>query len=313
MPDRTGLPRRAVLPALVALSALAACGTRPHTPAAALTIACGEPGGFYRQFGDLLAKRLVTDGVAGAAHPIVTAGSFDNLDRLGHGRAMLALSQLDAAREAATGAAALGRVYANYLHCAVRRDSRARRLADLAGAAVSLGPPGAGVALTAERVLAAAGLDASAGFTPQRLDLSSAVAALEHREIGALMWSGGLPTGPLLELDRRIGLRLLDLADAAAALRSRFGPLHESAVIPAQAYPGSPRVTTVAVANLLLCRPDLPDGLASDIVGVLVRDAADLIPNPALGIQFLDPNTLIGTFPVRLHPGAAARYRRIHG
>jgi hypothetical protein len=49
------------------------------------------------------------------------------------------------------------------------------------------------------------------------------------------------------------------------------------------------------------------------VVSVLVKQAAQLVPQQAVGTQFLDARTLIGTAGVPLHPGAAARYRDLHG
>ncbi len=49
------------------------------------------------------------------------------------------------------------------------------------------------------------------------------------------------------------------------------------------------------------------------MVRVLVRQAANLVPQQALGTQFLEVRTLIGTAGVPLHPGAAQEYRVLHG
>jgi hypothetical protein len=37
------------------------------------------------------------------------------------------------------------------------------------------------------------------------------------------------------------------------------------------------------------------------------------VPQEALGTQFLDLRTLIGTADVPLHPGAIQAYRKLHG
>lgn len=46
---------------------------------------------------------------------------------------------------------------------------------------------------------------------------------------------------------------------------------------------------------------------------LLVGRAAELVPEQALGTQYLDVRSLIDTGKVPLHPGAAAEYRRLHG
>ncbi|WP_336215404.1 hypothetical protein [Nonomuraea sp. LPB2021202275-12-8] len=50
-------------------------------------------------------------------------------------------------------------------------------------------------------------------------------------------------------------------------------------------------------------RLSLPDDVAAAAARVLVGHAADLVPAPAVGTQFLDVRTLIGTGKVALHPG----------
>jgi hypothetical protein len=44
-----------------------------------------------------------------------------------------------------------------------------------------------------------------------------------------------------------------------------------------------------------------------------VAAAPALVPEPALGTQYLDQRSLIGTGDVPLHPGAVAAYRDLHG
>jgi hypothetical protein len=53
--------------------------------------------------------------------------------------------------------------------------------------------------------------------------------------------------------------------------------------------------------------------MAAAVVRILVNRAADLVPVQAIGTQFLDVRTLIGTGSVPLHPGAASACRVLHG
>jgi hypothetical protein len=49
------------------------------------------------------------------------------------------------------------------------------------------------------------------------------------------------------------------------------------------------------------------------VARTLVAAAPDLVPESALGTQYLDQRSLIGTGEIPLHPGAAAEYRTLHG
>ncbi|GAA3433961.1 TAXI family TRAP transporter solute-binding subunit [Kutzneria kofuensis] len=247
-----------------------------------------------------------------------TTASLANIDLLRTGKADLALVLADTARAAGSGQApftsavdlrALGRVYENYLQLVVRNDSPLSTVSDLDGRTVSLGAAGSGASLTGDRIIAAAGI------TPrvQHLPLADAVSALAAGTIDALLWSGGVPTPALAKLDSSVGIRLLPLDGVLPALRSRHGMLYEQLPVPSGGYRFVHQVPTIGVANLLVGLPTLPDDVAAAVVRVLVERADQLVPGEALGTQFLDIRTLIGTADLPLHPGAAEAYRQLHG
>ncbi|TCO53473.1 TAXI family TRAP transporter solute-binding subunit [Actinocrispum wychmicini] len=309
---RSLITRRSLL---LSVPALVACGAGDDR---SLTVAAGEEGGFYLAFAKLLADQVNQADVGLRCTAAATEASVENLGMLSTGKADLALVLADTALTAIAGGRpfttpvpllALGRVYENYMQLVVRKDGPVRTVADLAGRTVSFGAAGSGAALFGERLLAAS------GSRPQveHLPLADAVAALTARRIDALLWSGGLPTPALADLDSRIGILLVSLEDVTQKLRLAYGPVYESVLVPPGAYQQVRDIRTAGVANLLVCTPNLPDDVAGSVVSVLVKRAAQLVPQQAVGTQFLDPRTLIGTVGVPLHPGAAARYRQLHG
>lgn len=310
------MKRRTLLKA--ALAGVLAAGCTAPGPTRSLTIAAGESGGFYLAFGRLLADQI------NAAQPwlhctaVETTASLANIDLLRAGKADLALVLADTARAASSGQPpfasavdlrALGRVYENYLQLVVRNDSAIHAVSDLDGRPLSLGATGSGASLTGDRIVAAAGI------TPrvQHLPLADAVSALAAGTIDALLWSGGVPTPALAQLDASTGIRLLPLDGVLPALRARYGMVYELLPVPAGGYRYVHQVPTIGVANLLVCLPSLPDDIAAAVVEVLVNRADQLVPQEALGTQFLDIRTLIGTADLPLHPGAAQEYRQLHG
>lgn len=328
MPDPTGalLPRRNVLRAGFAagwsgllLPALSACTPtdRPGT----VTVAGGEPGGFYLEFAELLAASLQRHGVAGQATALTTGGSLDNLEYLLTGKATFAVALADSAAQrtavgdaAAVGLSAVGKVYENYVHCVVRQDSGIRDIGALSGRTVAVGEPGSGTSLTTPRLLEAAGLGTAAGgVTVLSLGLNEGLAALQDGTVEALFWSGGVPTAAIAAAHDDVGLGFLDLSPLLPALRAKYGVFYDRVLIPAGAYAGVPAVWTVGVANLLLCRSDLDAQTVKRTVELLVGHAGELIPRSSLGVQFLSPESLINTAGLPLHPGAAAAYRELHG
>ncbi|MET3921192.1 TAXI family TRAP transporter solute-binding subunit [Arthrobacter sp. UYEF20] len=340
MPDVIGAralpPRRKVLQAGLAaglsgllLPVLGAC--TPADRPGAVTVAGGEPGGFYLEFATLLAESLQRHGVAGQATALTTGGSLDNLEYLLTGKATFAVALADSAsqragagRPPAVDLSAVGKVYENYVHCVIRKNSGIRDIAGLAGRTVAVGEPGSGTSLTTPRLIEAAGLSSTASgtgpaaatekaVTVLNLGLNEGLAALQDESVDALFWSGGVPTAAIAAAHHDVGLGFLDLSPLLPALRAKYGVFYDRVLIPEGAYEGIPAVWTVGVANLLLCRNDLDDRTVKRTVALLVGHAEELIPRSSLGVQFLSPESLINTAGLRLHPAAAAAYRELHG
>lgn len=326
--DWTCPPRRAVVRAglavglaglLLPTSTACTAEDRPRT----LTVAGGEPGGFYLEFSTLLADLLQRQGIAERAQPLTTGGSLENMQRLLSGEATFAVALADAAaQQASTNAGrivALGKVYENYVHCIVRQDGGIRSFGNLAGKTAAIGEVGSGTSLTAHRIIAESGLTAAMpgslgqSLKEVNLGLNQGLAALRDRSVDALFWSGGVPTAAIASANKESGLGFIDLSALIPAMRARYGTFYDRVLIPGNSYQGTPAVWTVGVANLLLCRSDLADSVVKRTVELLVGHAQELIPSTSLGVQFLSPETLINTASVPLHPAAAAAYRELHG
>jgi len=309
----TRVSRRSLLRGLLAAPLVAGCAGGTAHP---LTLAAGEPGGFYVEFGELLAAALGAAGLPATVEN--TGGSVDNIEQLRGGTAALGLVLNDIALAARNGEApfgapvplqAIGRVYENYMQLVVRAEDPATSAGDLAGHPVSLGAVGSGAAVFGDRLLAAAGITADVTRRPLR----DAVTALESGSTDALLWSGGVPTPALAELAARRPVRLLPLVEHLPQLRSRYGDVYGAVTVPADAYGPAAPVPTVGVANLLVCTPALPADPAGAVARTLVAAAPELVPESALGTQYLDQRSLIGTGEIPLHPGAVAAYRALHG
>src|SRR6476660_6048212 len=157
-----GLSRRAFI---VGAAAALAAGCLRTDPGGHLRLAAGDPGGMYLAFAEILAKRVQTRYPGITVDVLATEGTVENLAGLRSGDVDMGLALADVAeRDRATGPAqtapqAVARVYENYLQVIVRDSAPVRRLADLDGLRVSIGPPGSGGAMTSEVLFEAAGLD----------------------------------------------------------------------------------------------------------------------------------------------------------
>jgi TRAP transporter TAXI family solute receptor len=229
-----------------------------------LSIGTGGTGGVYYPYGGALARLISEELPCVQATAEVTGASVDNLKLLQQGKVDLAFTLADTLAEAAAGTgpfAATGAVgdarvvavlYTNYTHVVVRRDSGIRRVADLRGKVVSVGSPGSGTELIADRVLGAAGLDGRKDVTRHGLGVSESAGAMKDRKLDAFFWSGGLPTAAVEDLAATPGLAidLLPQDDLLPALQAGArGGLYRLAVIPAGAYRGVDRETPSTTAS----------------------------------------------------------------
>jgi uncharacterized protein len=287
--------RRTVL--LGAVAALTGCTAEPDRT---LRIAAGEPGGFYVEFARLLAARLEP-----AGEVLETGGSVRNLELVRQGTADLGLALADVAAD--TRLRAIGRVYENYMQLVVPAESPVRTVADLAGARISLGAQGSGAAVFGDRLLTASGVVAAVDHR----SLTEAVAELAAGRLDALLWSGGVPTPALADLDGRRPIRLVDLSEQLGALRDTYGPVYQRVPVPDGGYGHPGPVATIGVANLLVADAALPAEVAASVARTLVHEAPRLVPPSALGTQYLDLRSLITTGDLPLHPGAATAYREL--
>jgi TRAP transporter TAXI family solute receptor len=326
-PDRrTAMRTAAGVVAAVALGgALVGDVSRQGTgPSGVLRLATGEPTAFYAAFGRLLATEIE------AAYPDLTcrirttAGSVTNLRLLRDGDVDAALVLTDTAR-ASQGTTlfprpvplrAIGRLYETYLQFAVRADSSVRTVSGLTGHTVSLGAVGSGAAVLGDRLLRAAGLRPGTDVPVRHLRLAAAAEAVREGSVEGLLVAGGVPLPTLTDLDKDPGLRFLPLTDLLPRRGDGEGLAAsglEEVTFPESAYRTAGGVATVGVANLLVCRPDLDTSVAEAITRLLVLRASELVPGSAVGAQFLDVRSLIGTGSIPLHPGAVRAYRALHG
>lgn len=292
-------------------------------PAAPAKFATGNPGGVYNVYGAGLAK-LVSEVTGVAMTPLVTEGSVANLKMLASGNADIGFSLSDSALDAWEGApgtqfasgalrfSALARVYDNYVHVVVPTGSDIDQLKDLKDRDVSIGPKNSGTRVVAERILGTAGIKVKRHY----YGLETAVQALRDRMkdpkkgVDALIWSGGLPTKPIQEL-QSLGFRLVDIGSAAEKLANqRFGGYVLSS-IPPSVYSLASSVPTLSIPNYLLARRGLSDSWAWWTLNTMFRRQTDLMAiHPEAGS--LDARSAIATMPIPLHPAAERWYKNNH-
>ena len=297
-------------------TAVLATGCLRSEPAGRLRLAAGDPGGLYLAFAEILAGRIRARYPGIAVQVLTTEGSLANLDLLGSGQADLGLVLADVAeRDRATGPggtapAAVARVYENYLQVIVRESTGVQTISDLKGKRVSIGPSGSGAAATSQVLLQAADLRGRVDLVGYHL--RDALARIADGGIDALVWSGGVPTPAISELDAQLPLRILDIGTLASPMSLISGYPYVLRRVPTCDYVPA-GIHSIGVPDLLLCRQDTDAGLVRAVVDTLATDAPQLVPHYVRGLQYLDAPSMIQTGLIPLHPGAVDAYRTLHG
>jgi len=314
-----------VLTLLTATGAWAALSPREDdSPRGTVVITSGQQRGVYYSWATTLARETQQAYPRLQVRVLGSSGSLDNLERVANGVADVGLTTEDASedRTAATGLAAspgatatakpvdrsglvaLARVYDDYVHVVVRADGPVQSLADLRGRPVAVGQPLSGVAFVAKRVLQ----EARVQVVPHALELSEATQALAEREVDAVFWSGGLPTGAVTDLARRVRLRLLPLDSVSEQLRAKYGVAYRPAQIPAGSYGLSAPVATLASPNLLVARRDADPAIVTALLDTMFR-RRDAIAAAVPAANALDRRTAISSGSLPLHPAAVEYFR----
>ena len=267
-----------------------------------LSIATGGTGGVYYPLGGGFATviREQVDGYDATVSE--TNASVDNMQLIGDGGADLALVLGDTAADAVNGTAdfeggaitacALGRLYDNFTQIVTSADSGITSVEDMEGMSISLGSPGSGTEIIALRILEAAGLDPDADISRQQLGVAETVEALRDGTIDAGFWSGGLPTGALVDYATTGEMVLVPHGEYATAMQDAYGPYYTETEIPADTYEGqSEAVSVVVVPNVLVANPDNMDEGLQEQITAAIFDSKDQLTEVHPAAAALDPST----------------------
>jgi TRAP transporter TAXI family solute receptor len=284
-----------------------------------LSIATGGTGGVYYPYGGGLANLISNyiEGVEVTAE--VTPASVDNMLLIESQDADLAFVLADTLADAAAGtgafeqavpAQALAVLYNNVTHIITTDGAGIESVADLAGKRVSVGSPGSGTEVIADRLLTVAGIDPQAGITREQLGAAESADALRDGQIDAYFWSGGLPTASVTDLgaSANIDLKLVPNGELADEMQAAHGAFYGADLVPGGTYPGHDEDTEVIVVpNVLVVNEAFDEQLAYDILSAMFEHQDELIlAHPEAENLTLETATL--NSPVPFHPGALRFY-----
>jgi uncharacterized protein len=306
---------------------LAACGGGGESAApgadGSLSIATGGTGGVYYPYGGAMATVLSEklQGVTATAQE--TNASVDNVLLVQDGGADIAFALGDTVADAVGGKAqfegreitvcTLGKLYNNFTQTITTSGTGIRSIADMRGKRVSVGSPGSGTEVIALRILEAAGINPDTDIQRSQLGAGETAQALRDGTIDAGFWSGGLPTGALVDLATTGQMVLVPTGEYTDELAAKFGPYYLTEEIPAGTYEGQAEASPQAVVpNVLIVRSDMPEQMQQDITRAIFENKAQLAAvHPAA--NDLDPATAGDVGFVDVCPGAKAYFDQAAG
>jgi TRAP transporter TAXI family solute receptor len=281
-----------------------------------LAIGTGGTGGVWYPLGGAMANILTKTVPGMQVTAEVTGGSVDNISLIRTGKSVLGFSMVDAAWDAYRGQGkfkqkvdlrTLAVFYPQKNHVVTLEGIGIEKMADLKGKRVSVGSPGSGSEIIAVRVLEAYGINPDKDIIKQRLGVAEAVNALKDRKIDAFIHNAAVPIPAVVDLGASPGIRmkLIDHADAVAAMNKKFGPLYSAGTLPAKMYPGQAKeASTVDVWAVLLTDDKLSDKIAYDTVKTLFEKKPDLVLVARDAEYMTFENQFAGNTPIPFHPGA---------
>jgi len=291
-------------------------GDAPEERDEQLTFATGGTGGVYYPYGGGIAN-VISGELPGVVVTVQeTNASVDNMKLLETDQAQLALALGDVVSDAVNGEntftapidiCSLGNLYNNYVHFFTTADTGIKTIEDLRGKRVSPGAVGSASEVTADRIMQAAGLDPQADIERVQLGVAETVAAIQDGTVDAGAWSGGLPTGAIVDLASTDELVLIPTGEYAADLAEQYGDYYFEDEIPAETYEGQDEASPQVVSpNILVVRSDMDESLQEDITRTIYENKEQLITvHPAA--EELDPENAAVEF-IETCPGAQAYF-----
>ena len=295
----------ALLLAAMMVFALCACGGQSSSssapaadeaPAAGLTMGTGGEAGTYYAFGGVLGS-YIGQNTGVSINVVSSGGSAANITGIViDGTYDLATVQSDVMTYAYNGTNSfaeggamsdfrvLGGLYAETVQI-VTCNPEITSVADLAGKSICVGDVGSGTYFNTVDILAAYDMTLD-DVNPVYQSFGDSTESLKDGKIDAAVITAGAPTTAVVDLSTSNTVYLVSIDDEHMEKLLSDCPWYASYTIPAGTYNGFDEdAVTVTVKATLVCRADLDDDVAYEIVSTIFDNAEAITELHAKGAE----------------------------
>ncbi|MCL6612013.1 MAG: TAXI family TRAP transporter solute-binding subunit [Peptococcaceae bacterium] len=205
-------------------------------------------------------------------------------------------------------------LYPNVVQIVVPAKSDVKSVKDLAGKRFVPGAAGSGTEVSCREIFALYGIDymGKKNMKADFVGFTEAVELLKNGQSDGAFISAGVPNSAIMDLSNSTSVRLLPLEKDMVDKICKEMPWYYPTVIKANTYKGQTEdVLTVAQANLLVTRADLPEDLIYQLTKAIFENQKDLVNAHSAAKDITKENALKGLMGVPVHPGAAKYFKEI--
>lgn len=298
-------------------------GTTASKTPERITIATATTGGVYYPVGNALAKLWSTKNNTQAVAQ-TSAGGVANMNMLAKKEAEIAFVESGIADYAVNGTEmfegkkivnvkGMTSLYPNVVHILTKADSGIQGIKDLKDKRLIPGSRGSSSEVNTRKILAAYGLDyvSRKDVKVDFMGFNESAEALKNGQVDAISMTGGSPLAAVLDVSTSANVKLLSLDKEAIDRIVKENPYFYPFTIPKGTYKGQTEdVQTVAVANLLVVREDLPADFVYGLTKTLYENLPALIETHK-ALKDLKKEEAIKGMNLPLHEGAKRYYKEI--
>jgi TRAP transporter TAXI family solute receptor len=266
-----------------------------------IIITTGGIGGIYYYYGTTVAE-ILTKNAGVEATAIQTAASVDNMLLIqrrtdpSKNTYYLGLVLADTAYLGYTGKIQrfqdkppkeiriLWNMYPAYVHLVTSSGSGIKTVADLKGKRIATGAPGSATEVEAFIILDAAGVKTSDFAKQERLGAGESAQALSQGNIDAYFWTGGLPTGSIVELATTLSrkgkkIEFVEMdpnGEMVKGLVKKYAGVMNAGTIPKNMYGAEKDAHTMSSGNWVMGPESLPEKYSYAITKALFENLDQL-------------------------------------